>query len=103
MTFRIHFQDVEHSNFLHEKCETLSRALQQEFPETLRFEVTMTQNGEERATQVHVTGKDVDFASTASSKSAPESVNDAFDRLRKQLRKHHDKLIFKRRREVRSN
>jgi len=98
----MHFQDLEHSNFLQSKCETLSQSLQQEFPETTRFEVTMTQVGEERSTQVHVTGKDIDFVSTASSKSPKESVNDAFERLRKQLRKHHDKVIFNRRRDTRT-
>ncbi len=99
----MHFQDLEHSDFLHSKCEDLSQSLRNEFPETTRFEVTMTQVGDERATQVHVTGRDIDFVSSASSKSARESVNDAFDRVRKQLRKHHDKVIFNRRREARGS
>jgi len=98
LSFRIHFQDLEPSTFLQRKCESLSRGLREEFPETTRFEVTLGQDGELRSTQVHVLGKDVDLVSTATCKNARESVNDAFERARRQLRKHHDKQIFKLRR-----
>lgn len=102
MSFRIHFQDVETSSFLQRKCESLSQDLQEEFPEVQRFEVTLTQDGEDRSAQVHALGKDIDLASHATSKNVHESVNDAFERLRRQLRKHHDKQIFKRRRDSRA-
>ena len=103
MNFRMHFQDLPHSDFLHTKCLDQAGQLQGEFPEILRVEVTHTHSGDDRATHVHATGKDIDVASNATSRSARESINAAFDRLHRQLRKHHDKQIFNRRRETRAS
>ena len=102
MSFRMHFHDLPHSNFLEETCQRMSQELQDEFPEMVKVEVTHTQSGLQRETIVHVTGKDIDLASTAQSKDSRESVSEAFERLRRQLRKHHDKQIFTRRRHARA-
>lgn len=100
MSFRIQFQDVPHSVYLAQKCQELSRALAEEFPEVNRFDVTQSLLGAEQTTTIHVTGRDLDLASSSRAAFARDSVNEAFSKLRRQLRKHHDKLIFNRRREV---
>lgn len=100
MSFRMHFQEVPHSSYLRRKCVALSTDLQEEFPEIIRFEITHSHAGEERTTLVHVTGKQLDVASSANSRDPRESVNDAFDRVRRQLRKRHDKKVTRKRRAV---
>jgi ribosome-associated translation inhibitor RaiA len=97
----MHFQDLPHSDFLHAKCRVQASQLQSEFPEVLRVEVTHTHSGDARSTHVHATGRNLDVASAATSRSARESVQEAFGRLQRQLRKHHDKVIYNRRREAR--
>ncbi len=103
MNFRMHFQDLPHSRFLQTKCQARAGALQTEFPEIMRVEVTHTHSGDDRATHVHATGRHIDLASNATSRSARESIQEAFGRLHRQLRKQHDKHIFNRRRETRSS
>ena len=95
------FQDVPHSLDLEEKCQSLSRQLSEEFPEALTFDVTQSQAGADQMTTVHVTGRDIDLASSSTAEHSRESVNDAFSKVRRQLRKHHDKQIFKSRRNAR--
>lgn len=97
MSFRIHFQDVRRSDGVRHECERLADALREEFPETSKVEVTVTHDGQEHGTLVHITGKDLDVAARAQSKELRDTVTDAFDRIRRQLRKHHDKLISRRR------
>jgi ribosome-associated translation inhibitor RaiA len=55
--------------------------------------------GPEHETHVHINGKDLDVASRAKAIDLLGSVNDAFEKARRQLRKRHDKQIFSRRRE----
>lgn len=98
MSFRIHFQDVPHSDKVRDECEQLAAALREEFPETSKCEVTITHSGEEKELHLHVTGKDVDLAARAQARDVHETVVEAFDRVRRQLRKRHDKKIFSGRR-----
>ena len=77
MSFRMHFQDLPHSQFLQTKCQSQAGALQTEFPGITRVEVTHTHSGEDRATHVHVTGRHLDVASNATSRSARESIQEA--------------------------
>jgi ribosomal subunit interface protein len=98
MTVRIHFRDLPHSNVIKEGCERLANSLKEEFPETSKFEVSMNHNGEQHETHVYVTGKDLEVASSANDHELQESIAEAFERVRRQLRKHHDKLIHTRRR-----
>lgn len=98
MSFRIHFHDVPHSDAVRDECEQLATALREEFPETSKCEVTVTHVGDEKELHLHVTGKDIDLASRAQAREVRETVIEAFDRVRRQLRKHHDKQIFSRRR-----
>jgi ribosome-associated translation inhibitor RaiA len=100
MAFHIHFRDTPHSEHLRSECEGWGAALRQEFPETSRVEVTVSHDRDVHEVHVHVTGKHVDFASSAKSRdSVLVSARDAFDKLHAQLRKHHDKQIFAHRRD----
>jgi ribosomal subunit interface protein len=98
MSFRIHFQDVPHSDAIRDECEQLASGLREEFPETSKCEVTVTHTGDDKELHLHVTGKDIDIAARAQARDMHETMTEAFDRVRKQLRKHHDKQIFSRRR-----
>ncbi len=100
MNFRIHFHDdVPHSHRIRAECERHSDELQAEFPETSRCEVAISHSGDEHETHVHIRGKDLDVASHGKDREMHESMIDAFDKVRKQLRKHHDKMIFAKRRD----
>jgi ribosome-associated translation inhibitor RaiA len=93
MSFRIHFHHVKHSERLREECERLAGELQEEFPEALHCEVSLGEEGTEHEVLVHVTGKDLDVASRTQAPQLRDSVHDAFERVRRQLRTHHDKII----------
>ncbi len=99
MSFRIHFQDVPHSDRVRSECQELTTGLLQEFPESSKYEVTISQSGSDYQTHLHVTGKDLSVNSKAKSKELRDTVVEAFEKAQRQLRKHHDKVIFSRRRE----
>ena len=98
MTIRLHFHDVPTSDFVRGECEQFAADLQQEFPEASKFEISMTHTGEEKELHLHITGRDLEVAAKAHGRDLRETLRDAFVRVRKQLRKHHDKQIFSRRR-----
>jgi ribosome-associated translation inhibitor RaiA len=81
--------------------ESRCRDLAQEFPETTRFEVSVTQDGDGHVVHAHVTGKDTDLAAHASHGDAARAADQALNTVAKQLRRGHDKRIFARRREGR--
>ncbi len=102
MAFHIDFRDTPHSQSLRSECESWSDGLRSEFPETTRIDVTVSHDGQQHEVHVHVTGKHVNFASSAKNRdSVHASARDAFDKVHAQLRKHHDKQIFAHRREPR--
>jgi ribosome-associated translation inhibitor RaiA len=98
VSVRVHFQDVPHSERIRRECEDSINGMREEFPETSKFEITLRQTGDTHETHVHVTGKDLEIAASAQALTLPESVAEALEKTRRQLRKHHDKLIFGRRR-----
>jgi ribosomal subunit interface protein len=98
MSLRLNFHQIPPSDTLRTECEDRVRALQEEFPETTRFEVTVAHNGTEHEAHVHLTGKDVEFAAHARGQDVRASLEEALEKARRQLRKHHDKQIFARRR-----
>jgi ribosome-associated translation inhibitor RaiA len=100
MNLRIRFQEVPQSKAVHRECERLAGELQEEFPEISRFDVSVTHDGDDREMHLHITGKDVDLSARAQSRETREVVTQVFDRIRKQLRRHHDKQIFAHRRSV---
>jgi ribosome-associated translation inhibitor RaiA len=93
MSFRVHFHHVPQSDLLREHCERLAGEIREEFPEALHCEVSLAQDGSVHQVKVHVKGKDIDLASHAEAPELRDGVNDAFERVRRQLRTRHDKLI----------
>jgi len=102
MPFKMNFRDTPHSEVIQSECEALAQGVRDEFPETSRVEVTLGHDRDEYEAHVHVTGKDIDLAASAKSReSLVVAAHNAFHKAHAQLRKHHDKLIFKPRREGR--
>jgi ribosome-associated translation inhibitor RaiA len=100
MAFRMNFRDTPHSEVIQGECEGLAQGVRDEFPETMRVEVTVSHDRGEYEAHVHVTGKAIDLAASAKSReSVLAAARDAFHRAHAQLRKHHDKAIFKQRRD----
>ena len=99
MSFRLHFQNTDHEEWVREEAERLTGERQEEFPATAKFEVTVSQNGEAYSTHLHVTGRHISINSTAESRELRETLGEAFEKAHRQLRKHHDKSIFGKRRE----
>ena len=99
MTFRLHFRDMPHSERVRRICASQAQSLEHEFPETSKIELTLTQDGEEHEAHVHVTGKNLDVAASATGRVQRQTIDEALERARKQIRKHHDKQIMCRRRE----
>ncbi len=102
MSFQIRFQDLPHSSDARSECETRVQGLQEQFPETTKYEITLRQNRTAHDVHVHVTGKDLELAASADHHGLREAIVEAFERLERQLRKRHDKQIFARRRDTRS-
>ncbi len=98
MSLRLHFHDVPHSDELRADAERHVGELQQEFPGTSKCEVSFSRDRAEHQTHVHLTGKEGEFASHAADADAKAALEAAFARLRRQLRRHHDKVVFERRR-----
>ncbi len=98
MNLQLHLEDLENPDPIRDTCGTWATELESEFPETGRLEVTIRVVGSEHETHVHVTGKDLEIASRARGQDVMASLHDAFEKARRQLRKHHDKQIFGRRR-----
>jgi ribosome-associated translation inhibitor RaiA len=98
MPFRIHFRDLPASETVRGDCEERSNGLREEFPGTSRCEVTVAHTADGHEVHVHVTGKDLEVDASARHHGVREAIVEAFERVRRQLRKHHDKQIFERRR-----
>jgi ribosome-associated translation inhibitor RaiA len=91
---------MAHSADLQSECELLAQGVRDEFPETSRVEVTLGHERGEFDAHVHVTGKDLDCAASSKSReSLAAAARDAFHKAHAQVRKHHDKAIFKHRRD----
>lgn len=96
----VHFKDVEHDSDLEEALERRCEHLGEEFPETRRFELSLSPERNEISAHAKVTGKNTSVASHASAPDARQAADNALDRLERELRKDHDKRIFKPRREA---
>ena len=98
MNVRIEFRDVQPSERVRDECRSAANTFEQEFPEMQSCDVRISHDGELHEAHVHVTGKGVDVAASASEREIRDAVHEALERARKQLRKRHDKKIFARRR-----
>jgi ribosome-associated translation inhibitor RaiA len=100
MSFRIHFQDVPHSDRTRDECEALAQGLRDEFPDVEKTEVTISHARDAYSTHLHVIGKHISVNSSADSRELAETLTEAFDKAHTQLRKHQDKVVFGRRRDA---
>ena len=97
MPFQIRFHGTPHSDRIRSEAEGLSSELETEFPEVARSDLSINRSGEGYEANLHVTGRDVDLVGGAKSPVMREAVVDAFDKARRQLRKHRDKILEHRR------
>lgn len=102
-TVVVTFKDLEHDDTheeLREEVERHCAELAREFPETTRFEITVSAEGVGYLAHAHVSGKSTQVATHASATDLRPATDLLLDRIRTQLRKIHDKRIFQRRREA---
>ena len=99
-TIVISFKDVdaEATETLRPHVEKGCQAMSEEFPETTRFEVTLTHDGNGYTAHGHVTGRNTEAAGQADAPDGRQSADKLLDALERQLRKTHDKKIFSQRR-----
>jgi ribosome-associated translation inhibitor RaiA len=97
----ISFKDLDGDEAVRERIEARCRALAEEFPETTRFEITITPDGSGHVTHARVNGRSTHLDAHASAIELSLSAEQALDKIHHQLRSGHDKRIFARRREAR--
>lgn len=100
-TIVISFKDLEPQEELREKIQRGCRALAEEFPETTRFEITLTPEGLGHSAHGHVTGKQTEVAAHHEAMEVGAAANRLMDMLERLLRKVHDKHRFAARRDER--
>jgi ribosomal subunit interface protein len=94
------FKDIEHDEEVREAIARRCRELWAEFHEVTRVEITFLEDGGAGySAHGHVTGKGEDVGAHATAKALMPAAEALLDKLERQLRKHHDKRIFARRRE----
>jgi len=99
-TVALSFKDTEHSERVQEEVERRCSLLADEFPETTKYEITLSPEGAGFTAHGHVTGRDTEVAGHAEGAHLGEAADRLLDRLERSLRKVHDKKIFKNRREA---
>jgi len=99
----VNFKDIPTSpavrTFIEERCHQVA----EEFPEDLRFEVTIAMDGDQFSAHGRVKGRNIDVAANHDWESeAGKAADQLLEKLRAQIRKQHDKTIFKNRRIARN-
>lgn len=100
-TVVISFKDVEPDDDVRDRVDARCRALRAEFPETARFEMTLTAEGTGHTAHVRVSGRNTHLDAHGSAIDLELAAERALDKAHVQLRTVHDKRIFTRRREAR--
>ena len=88
--------DEDVQTHLRERCDHLAS----EFPETAHYELSLTPDASEIRADGHVSGRDTHVAAHASAGDLRQAGERVLNKLRHELRRHHDKRIFSRRREA---
>lgn len=94
----IRFKDVENDDAVREALERRCHVMGETFPETMRLELTFQPNAGTIEAHAHATGKATNVAAHASAPELRPAGERALDRLERELRREHDKRIFKNRR-----
>ena len=99
-TVVIHFnhmsKDRDVQTQLRKRCDHLAS----EFPETAHYEVSLTPDASEIRADGHVSGRHTHVAAHASAGDLRQAGERVINKLRNELRRHHDKRIFSHRREA---
>lgn len=96
----ISFKDMTNHQDIRDIAEQRCIALGKEFPETTRFEITVTPDGLGLLAHARATGSHTEAATHASATELRPAVEKVLDRIERQLRRIHDKRIFTRRRDA---
>jgi ribosome-associated translation inhibitor RaiA len=96
----IHFKDLKQNDVLDEALQERCHSLAEEFPETTRYEITISLDKNEVNAHAHVKGKNTSLAAQAVADNQRQASEVALDRLERELRKERDKRIFSARREA---
>ena len=100
----VHARDLNLEPELDERIrghiEKRCRALAEEFHEVAQFELTLELAGAGYQVHGHATGKNTDVATQAEATDPGPAVDKVIEKIAKQLRRHHDKRIFTRRRDA---
>jgi ribosome-associated translation inhibitor RaiA len=100
-TVVVSFKDTPHSERVREAVEARCAHLAREFPETTRFEVTLSSDALGFSAHGHVTGRSTEVAGHATGQHLGEAAERMLAKVERALRKVHDKKIFNSRREAR--
>lgn len=96
----IHFNhmstDDDVRKHLQERCDHIAT----EFPETAHYELSLTPDAGEIRADAHASGRGTHIAAHASHENLRQAGEMALNKLERELRRHHDKRIFGRRREA---
>jgi len=98
-----HLKDPDLSKAQRRRLESRCEALAEDFPEIHHLEVSVTAQDGGHQASAHATGKATDVATHATTDRPGSAVERALHKLSSQLRRHHDKRIFTRRRSGRNH
>ncbi|UCE85955.1 MAG: HPF/RaiA family ribosome-associated protein [Deltaproteobacteria bacterium] len=99
-TVVITFKDMPNDESLRRSLEARCHEFAEEFPETTRFEITVSPDGNGHNALGHVTGDRTEVTSHADAIEAGHAADRLLDKLIRQLRRVHEKRVFVRRREA---
>jgi ribosome-associated translation inhibitor RaiA len=99
-TVVITFKDMPNDETLRSSLEARCQEFAEEFPETTRFEITVSPDGNGHNAHGHVTGDHTEVALHAEAIEPGHAADRLLDKLIRQLRRVHEKRIFGHRREA---
>jgi ribosomal subunit interface protein len=96
----IHLKDLVVEDHNRESIERRCEHLAEEFPEVSRVEISAHEDGTGFQVQGHATGKNTDSVAHDAASEVMPAVDSVLDKLKRHLRKAHDKRIFAQRRDA---
>jgi ribosomal subunit interface protein len=96
----IHLKDLVIEDHHRESIERRCEHLAEEFPEVDRVEISVHEDGADFQVHGHATGKNTDTAAHDQANEVVPAVDSVLDKLKRHLRKAHDKRIFAQRRDA---
>jgi len=96
----IHLKDLTIEDQQRESIERRCEHLADEFSELDRIEIFVHEDGADFEVQGHATGKNTDSSAHATASEVVPAVDAVLDKLKRHLRKAHDKRIFAQRRDA---